>query len=399
MSGVLKRILGLIIGIAVLGLIVLCLSIINPNLLGLSASTWFSFHGGPERTGFSEVHSPGTARIAWTYELKEEGSKKGVILGSPAVSQDKVFFGAMNGKVHALNLETGKEVWTFQGEKSFWASSPTVHNSKVFIGGQDKYVYALNEDSGEQVWRYQTGGAISSSSAVVYNGRVFIGSEDGYLYALDEETGALSWKQHLGEKIYSSPAAYDNKIYVGVDSPDDGVYELHCLSATNGSTIWEVEAESGNKFTASPAVFANTVYIGGTDSKMYAFKYASGNKLWTKNTNYEITGTPAIAYDRVYITNWGGQLLALEKNTGHIYWRYNTGNRIEGSPIVAEKKICFGDQKGYFYCIDRAGALIWKKKISGKITAGAAASTGMIIVVSHTDENSIVTAFGRYYPN
>jgi len=393
-----KKILTLVMCLGAGGLLVFCLATVKPDLFGISGSTWPTLLRDPGRTGFSEVHSPGESRVAWTYTLPQVGNQKGVILGSPAVSNDKVFFGALDGKVHALDLKTGAELWTFTGQKSFWASSPAVHNGIVFIGSQDKYVYAIDLETGEQIWRYLTGGAISSSSPVVYKDKVYIGSEDGFLYALNETTGALVWKESLGEKIYSSPAAYKDKIYVGVDSPNNGTYELHCLSAANGEGLWEVEAESGNKFTASPSVFANLVYIGGLDSKVYAFEYASGDEFWSKNTNHEITSTPAIAYDRIYVTNWDGQLLSLEKNTGHVYWRYRAGSRVEGSPIVAEKKICFGAKNGYFYCIDRGGGLIWKKQVEGEITTAAAASTGMIIVVSHTDTGSTITAFGRYYP-
>jgi len=392
-----KKILVLMICLGAGALLTFSLVSVKPDLFSLSGSTWPTLLGDPGRTGFSQVHSPGESRIAWTYTLPQVGTQKGVILGSPAVSDDKVFFGAMDGKVHALDLKTGQELWTFTGQKSFWESSPAVSDGRVYIGCQDNYIYAIDIANGKQVWRYLTGGAIGTSSPVVYDGKVYIGSEDGSVYALDKQTGTLSWKQSLGEKIYSSPAAYKNKIYVGVDSPNDDIYELHALSAANGETIWEVRAESGNKFTASPSVYADIVYIGGSDGKVYAFQYASGNETWTKESNYGITSTPAVAYDRIYVTNWNGHLLSMEKNTGQVYWRYRTGSRVESSPIVAEKKICFGAQNGYFYCIDRGGGLIWKKQVDGEITAAAAASTGMIIVTSHTDAGSTITAFGRYH--
>lgn len=395
-NGVTKKILAFIVCAGSAALLLFCLTIIKPDLFGLSASTWFSFQGNEARTGFSTASSPISDKIAWTYQLKKVDEQKGVILGSPAIAKDKVFFGAMDGKVHALNLKTGKELWTFKGQKSFWKSSPAISGDRLFIGSQDGFIYAININTGKQAWRYNTAAAISSSSPVVYNSKVYIGSENGYLYALDEKTGALAWKEKLGEKILSSPAAYKNKIYVGSDSPNEGTYELNSLVAANGGNVWQVEAESGNKFSAAPSVFESLVYIGGTDGKIYAFQYGSGTQVWSKYTDDEITSTPAIAYDRVYITNLKGDLLAMDKNNGHIYWRYATGSRTEGSPIVAEKKICFGADNGYFYCVDRAGKLIWKKKLAGKITAGAAASPGMIIVVSHTDDDSTITAFGKY---
>ncbi len=388
-----KKFLTLLLCVGAAGLIIFCVTIIKPDLLGLSASTWFTFHGDASRTGFSTSNSPANSAVAWTYELKESGSQKGVILGSPAIAENKVFFGALDGKVHALNLKTGKEVWTFKGQKSFGESSPTVANNKVIIGGQDNFIYALNVQDGKQVWRYLTEDKVNSSP-VVFGSQVFVGSEDGYLYALNINTGKRNWREKLGDKVSTSPAIYKNKVYVGVETATENKFELFCLNPTNGNQYWSYETDPGTKLT-SVAVGNDLVYAGATDGKIYAFRYSDGTVVWSKEGGDEFDNAAALAYNRVYALNNNGELVSMGKDDGHIFWRYKSGGTSEASPIVADKKICFGNQSGNFYCLDRAGALIWKKKLAGEVTAAAAASPGVIIVVSHTDKDSTVTAFGK----
>ncbi|PIU01585.1 hypothetical protein COT68_02435 [bacterium (Candidatus Torokbacteria) CG09_land_8_20_14_0_10_42_11] len=375
-------------------LLVFCLTIIQPNLLGLSASTWFTFHNDMARTGFSPDLSPANNAIAWTYNLPQIGNQKGVILGSPAIASGKVIFGALDGKVHALDLKTGKELWTFKGQKSFGKSSPTVAGDKVVIGGQDKFIYALDLNSGKQAWRYLTDNMINGSPAVLGD-QVFAGSEGGYFYAFNLQTGKLNWREKLGDKISDSPAVYKNKIYVSVDTSTENKFEVFCLNPKDGSDYWSYETDTNTKL-ASPMLANNLVYLGGTDGKIYGIRASDGIAAWSKEAGDEFNDAPAYAYDRVYGLNANGEAVALGKDDGHIFWRYKTGAPAEASPIIADKKICFGNQAGNFYCLDRAGALIWKKKLAGQITAAASSGNGLIIVVSHTDKDSVITAFGKY---
>lgn len=388
-----KKVLLTIAGVGSIGLFIFCLTIIKPDLLGLSANTWFSFQSNASRTGYSPDSAPNKAEIAWTFNLKAQGTQKGVILGSVAISEDKVIFGARDGKVHALNLKTGKELWTFKGNKSFGESSPTIYDGKVYIGCLDNFVYALDVNNGQRIWRYQTGGAIKSSP-VIYKNNVIIGSEDGYLYALDRTKGTRVWKEQVGDKVSGAPAIYKDKIYVGVATSTEDRYDLYCLKAVNAERVWSQETEMSAGFT-DPVIANDLVYVGNNNGVMYAFKYSDGMQVWSKEAGSALNAA-AFAANIVYATNDNGQLVRFNKDNGIISWRYTSGSGTSATPIIAQNKICFGNIAGYFSCVDSSGAQVWKKKLAGEISAPAAASNGLIIVVSHNESDSIVTAFGKY---
>ena len=54
----------------------------------------------------------------------------------------------------------------------------------VYVGSYDGKVYALDAETGELVWSYDTDDSVFSSPAAV-DGVVYIGSDDGHVCALD----------------------------------------------------------------------------------------------------------------------------------------------------------------------------------------------------------------------
>jgi outer membrane protein assembly factor BamB len=64
--------------------------------------------------------------------------------------------------------------------------SPVVVENRVFIGSADGRLYALDLKTGREVWRFEAGGAISASPAVGEHCLV-VGTEDGAVYCFGEK--------------------------------------------------------------------------------------------------------------------------------------------------------------------------------------------------------------------
>ena len=56
-------------------------------------------------------------------------------------------------------------------------------NDRIFIGSGDGRLYAIQLKTGKQLWRFEAGGAIVGSPAVA-GGRLVIGTDAGDLYCL-----------------------------------------------------------------------------------------------------------------------------------------------------------------------------------------------------------------------
>lgn len=111
----------------------------------------------------------------WSYADRDQA-----YFSTPAVTKDRVVIGGRDTRVHCLDRETGKAIWTFP-TKDEVDSSPVVSKDKVLVGSNDGRLYMLGLADGKQIWSFDTGGAITASPAVV-NGRIIIGDSNGALY-------------------------------------------------------------------------------------------------------------------------------------------------------------------------------------------------------------------------
>ncbi|MCX8157916.1 MAG: PQQ-binding-like beta-propeller repeat protein [Verrucomicrobiae bacterium] len=175
-----------------------------------------------------ELRPPCTRQ--WYRLFPDEGLQSGI---QPVIAGSRVYLGTMAGVLHALDADTGRDVWTFK------AGGPILHaaalgEGRVFFGSADGRVYALEAASGKPAWSFQTGAAVWNAPAI-HGGVVFIGSRDGFLYALDAATGQLRWKADTGAPLLNSPAidARMGRVYIGSEA-----LRVHALALADGRELW-----------------------------------------------------------------------------------------------------------------------------------------------------------------
>ncbi len=77
---------------------------------------------------------------------------------TPAVFGDTAYIMASNGRLFAVNINSGEVKWTFDEAKSitFNSASPIVVDDTVYIFTQDAHLYALDSANGEIIIDYET---------------------------------------------------------------------------------------------------------------------------------------------------------------------------------------------------------------------------------------------------
>ena len=60
-------------------------------------------------------------------------------------------------------------------------SSPVIVGRRAFVGSADGRLYAVDIKTGKEVWRFECGGDVIASPAVAA-GRLVIGNDSGTLY-------------------------------------------------------------------------------------------------------------------------------------------------------------------------------------------------------------------------
>jgi quinohemoprotein ethanol dehydrogenase len=157
----------------------------NVSQLGLAWFADFTTNRGQESTplfidGVIYVSEPWskvnaydarTGALLWHYDPKVPGEfgARGccdVVNRGLAAWNGKIYVGAYDGRLIALDAATGTEVWSTQTtdrDKYYtMTGAPRVANGKVFIGnGGAEYIYrgyigAYDAETGEQLWRFYT---------------------------------------------------------------------------------------------------------------------------------------------------------------------------------------------------------------------------------------------------
>jgi outer membrane protein assembly factor BamB len=272
--------------------------------------------------------------IVWQYSLPAPVSS------SPDVANGVVYFGteAPDSTMYAINEYTGELRWSMPlgggGGGGGIISSPAVADNLVFVGTLDGYFYCLNATTGVQVWNWTTAGPIVSSPAVA-DGRVFFAA-GLIMYAREEIFGGSNWTSTLDSPIVSSPAVADGLVFIGTTGGGGGGGRLYALRETDGSTLW-CDLESGN-VSSSPAVDSlNGWVIVGAGTNVTCVSETSGSPIWPPYVTLGQIGlsSPAIASNGlVYICSHDQHVYCINETTGLQVWNFAVGVASDSSPAI-----------------------------------------------------------------
>lgn len=312
------------------------------------------FRHDPQHTGRSPYIGPEVPNLLWTF------SAGGWIQSSVAIGEDgTLYVGSTDKNLYAINPD-GTLRWSFKTD-SFIDSSPAfgAKTKTVYAGSWDGKIYALNSETGNLKWFYVTGGPIPSTSITLDDEEtLYTGSIDKKVYAIRSDK-TLKWDYLTGGEVHSTPALSHDMSIVYVGS-DDGYF--YALNSANGNIKWEKKI--GARLRSSPAIGSDgTIYVGADNRKLYAINPDDGSFRWICDGFGDVVrSSPAISADgkTVYIGSDGDYLHAINSNDGTVQWFYKTDGNIFSSPVIdANGTIYFGAFDNKLYALNSDGTLKW----------------------------------------
>ncbi len=284
---------------------------------------------------------------------------------SPAVANGKVYTGGDDGYVYCLNAYTGALLWhTFvNGDLHFTygdivlKSSPAVSGSTVYVGSLDGYLYALDANNGNIVWQAKTNGPISSSPAVS-DGAVYFTSEEptsGALYKLDAASGAVIWKQELpyvpvftgGNEMLGSPSVADGMVFTS-----SNVRNYYAINANTGAFVWNFTDPEAIEY-----IYCSPIYVNGDLFIIDKFNIAclnatNGQTLWSFFTGDELYISPTYADGKIYdVTSQRDIFILNATNSGAKMATYTTPSSSWSTPTIANGLLYIGCNDWNIYCL------------------------------------------------
>jgi outer membrane protein assembly factor BamB len=172
----------------------------------------------------------------------------------PVVSAGRLFVGAMDGVLYAIDATSGAPLWRVATGGPIRASA-AVTDSIVIVGSHDGFTYGLAAPDGRQVWKTATGPSATAPLVSPSGARAIVASTTGLVSALDPASGRLVWQQSLGAPILTSPAltADGAVIVLGTEA-----IEATGLDATTGSVRWRTRLQGQSLTDRAPLVVGTT---------------------------------------------------------------------------------------------------------------------------------------------
>lgn len=165
----------------------------------------------------------GLLHVIGLADAKEQKSVEAgaYIAGSAALAGGRAYFGQYENEFLCVDIKAASIAWKFKDRNFPYYSTPAVTADKVIFGARDKLLHCVRRSDGGVLWSFSTRGKVDSSPAVC-GGKVVVGSDDGRLYIVSLADGKELWSYEIGQAIESSPAVADRKVVVGCN--DGAVY-------------------------------------------------------------------------------------------------------------------------------------------------------------------------------
>jgi len=194
------------------------------------------------------------------------------VWAAPVIQGDRVFVATMGGKLHALSLADGSEVWQapFEADGAI-ASLTALGDDRLFVPSLDKRVYILSSADGSVLGEFEASDWVWTEPAVSGD-RVYFGDFSGMVYAVDISNGATkAWEFKAGAKVKASPAIVENVPNVGdvlVVADNDAV--VYFLDAETGERLNAVPIRDSGRVRAGLSAFEGRAYVVTTEGKVFA---------------------------------------------------------------------------------------------------------------------------------
>lgn len=353
-------------------------------VLSQNHDCWNNFRGDARLSGVSNALIPDKPELLWTFKADDGfktspvvckntiviGSIDGNVYGltlqgkllwkintensieSPALIVDDVaYIGNLNGELFAIEVSSGKILWTYKTDNQIMGSPNYFSNGinrVIIVGSYDYCLHGIDLKTGKGIWKYEADNFINGTPSI-YKGLAIFGGCDGLIHQVNAANGILKKRIEVATYVAGSVAVEDGMAYVG---DYDGKFS--CLDINNMKVLWAFQNETLKQpFIASPAISETKVFIGNRDKYLYCFNKKTGTLIWKINTGGAIDASPIIVDKKLLIANMRGDLLLINSSDGNINWNYEIGSPVNGNPAVIDKHIIVGAGDGRVYCFGK----------------------------------------------
>ena len=355
-------------------------------------SDWLTYGHDYAETRFStldQVNDSNVAElgVAWTFDTD---SFRG-LEATPLVHDGVIYASRPWSSVFALDARTGEKLWDYdpQVDKSIgWKAccdvvnrGVAIYEGKIYVGAIDGRLIALDAKTGKELWSvvtvdqsrpYTITGAprIADGKVLIGNGGSELGAR-GYVTAYDAETGAEAWRFWV---VPGNPAD-------GFENPD-----MEFAATTWFGKWWEVGGggTSWDSIIYDPE--AKLVYVGTGNGSPWSRELRSAGK----GDNLFLSSIVALHVDT-------GRVAWYYQTTPGDDWDFTAVQGLMQAELVIDGKerkvIMQAPKNGFFYVLDRITGELLSAEPYANVTwaTGISKETGRPIETVHARYKDFVS--------
>ncbi|WP_133127262.1 outer membrane protein assembly factor BamB [Legionella nagasakiensis] len=235
-------------------------------------------------------------------------------LAKPVISAQKVIVKTIDGNLYAFNLTNGEKVWVADhGAPNLVlkaSSSPVILDKLALVGFSDGKLDAVDLQSGTIVW--QRGIAYASGASdverlvdidadpIVQGNIVYLASYQGYIGALSLMNGQFIWRKPAS--TYKNIAIDAANLYM-TDSED----VIWAFDKQNGQVKWKQLALKARGLT-EPVLMGKQLLVGDKAGYLHALSTQNGEFLSRTQLGGPVYIAPVISENHAYVISANGRL-------------------------------------------------------------------------------------------
>jgi outer membrane protein assembly factor BamB len=325
----------------------------------VTSSTSWSFPGADlqnTRDVGGPINASNVSRlaVAWTDPINAF-SAFGAYATTPVVSGGVMYTQDLQSNVEAINLQSGKVLWTKRyNALSAGPNGVVVANGTVF-GATPTSAFALSASTGQQIWikkltrNFVEGidmapgydnGTVYVSTVPLNVPNLYLGNGQGILWALNGSTGATRWKWDTVPTNLWSTAHTDINSGGGLWNPPtfDGHGNMYMGVANPGPIPGTPQYPWGSSRPGPNLYTDSIVKLNAKTGRLLWYYQLTPHDLYDR----DLQNSPILANARgrqiVIDGGKAGILVAVNARTGKLVWRRSVGvhNGHDNDNLLAE---------------------------------------------------------------
>jgi outer membrane protein assembly factor BamB len=352
---------------------------------------WTSLLDGPSHYATSASIGPDTARLRWRRALGAPISAGPVVTASGTA-----YVAASNGILHAIDVRTGRDRWTFNGGGSYGSgdvstSALILASGEVLWPGPRDRLFALSP-AGKLLWTLSADGELTTPVIDQASHLLVVadiaGRISGYRLGPSSRRPSMRWSRRL-----TKASSYGNPVVAA----NGTIYQtsgdcLFALSPT-GWIRWSFATPASVE--VSPAIATNGIVIFGSNDRLEYGVNPNGRVRWKEKIgNYTYSSPITLPGRRVVFGNHSGQITILDTDTGHVIRRDTGAGELWTSAAVdARHDLYFASRTGHIYGFNANGRRLFDFDAGGKFDSYPALAPDGTLLFG--DDNGTLFALHR----